>query len=189
MRRFRSAPLWVLLPVLFVTTGGSWWALGLVAFPGERPLAAHVLVATAFGGVMTVVFGLLIARARRRAGSAGELALMGRAARTGEVPVGADLRRWTTTFEDWRRQHRRTRWLSPVVFGVLVLDAVWLASTASPVWWAFVVFFVVALVATVVDGARRMPVLEAVLAELRRRAADEPPAVPAPTASPTDAPR
>lgn len=167
MARFRSLPLRVLLPLLFVLTALLWLGIGFVVMPGDQPLVARLIGAVFYAGAMTAFFGVFISRARRRAGGADELSRMQAAVKTGALPPDADSSTWIPTFEKWQNQYRTMRWLSPVMFMALIALSLWLASTADPIWLVFAVFFLAALIWTTIDAWRGYGKLTRMLHELR----------------------
>ncbi len=175
MRWFRTMPMWALVPILFVVVGGAWLLIGLVTMPRDQPIAIRLIGTVWYGGVMAAVFGVWIARARRRAGGAAELHTVQQGLRRGEVPEGVDVSAWSATADVQRRQLRRNLWLGPLVFGLMIVLALWLALSQSPVWWFGVVFFVGFLTWSVVSTPRLLRSTERVREELRRRSGAEGP--------------
>jgi hypothetical protein len=180
LERFRSLPMPVLLPVLFVVLGALWLGIGYVVFPADQPLVARLIGTLFYAGAMTVFFGVYIGRARRRSGGPSELVRMQRAMKSGVVPADVATEPWTAMFEQWHRQYRRTRWLGPAFFGVMTLLVVALALTQSAIWWIGLVFLLGVLVVTTIDVRRGLRTIPVVLDELHHRArtgthADGPP--------------
>lgn len=160
----------VLLPVLFLFAGGLWFVIGLLVSPRDMSLLGRAIGTVFYAGVMTAFFGVWISQARRRAGGATELTDVQRGLQRGEVPEDADLGRWSATVDEHHRQLRRSRWFGPVVFGVMVVLAIWLALTGTPWWWFGVAFFVGFLLFSVITTPRALAKAEVVREELRRRA-------------------
>lgn len=173
MRRFRSLPMRVLLPVLFVLMGGGWFAIMLVTMPYPVPIVVRILSAVFYAGAMTAFFGVWIGRQRRLAGGPDRLQSIGRSFRSGNMPADADPSTWRPLIEHWQQQFRRQRWFAPLVFLPMTALGVWLALTDAPFWWAAVVLFVGMLVWSLVDTPRRLRTADAMLAELDRREADD----------------
>jgi hypothetical protein len=171
LERFRSLPMPVLLPVLFVVLAALWLGIGYVVFPADQPLVVRLIGTLFYAGAMTVFFGMYIARARRRSGGSSELARMQRALKSSEVPADVPLEPWITTFEQWNREHRRNRWFGPVVFGTMTVLGVGLALSQNAIWWCGVVFFVGILVWTIISTRRALRTIPVVLDELRHRPA------------------
>jgi membrane protein implicated in regulation of membrane protease activity len=168
MSAFRTLPLWALVPVMFLLTGGMFFALQLLFSP-EKSVLGWGIASLFYAASMSAVFGLLIARARRRAGGPEQLERMRRAYRTGDVPLDADLPTWSAEAERQERLLLRNRWFGPLVFGLLALLGIWLALTESPFWWASVAFFAgfgVVGAATTPRGLRKVARVQE---ELRRR--------------------
>jgi Zn-dependent membrane protease YugP len=93
-----------------------------------------------------------------------------RGLKRGEVPEDADLATWSATVDEHRRQLRRSLWFGPVVFGAMVVLAIWLALTSTPWCWFGVAFFVGFLLFSVITTPRALAKAEVVREELRRRA-------------------
>lgn len=168
MSAFRTLPLWALVPVLFVLTGGAFFALQLLLSP-EGSVLGWGIGSLFYAAAMSASFGLLIARARRRAGGSEELERMRRAYRTGDVPLDADLPTWSAEAERQERLLRRNRWSGPLVFGLFTLLGIWLALTESPFWWAFVAFFIGLGVVGAATTPRGLRKIEGMREQLRRR--------------------
>lgn len=160
----------VLLLVLFLSTGGLWFVIGLFVFPREMPPLWRAIGTVFYAGAMTAFFGVWISRARRRAGGATQLADVQRGLKRGEVPEDADLGRWSATVDDQHRQLRRSLWSGPVIFGVMIVLAIWLALSSTPWWWFGVAYFAGFLLMSVITTSRALAKAEAVREELRRRA-------------------
>ena len=160
----------VLLPVLFLFAGGLWFGIGLLVSPRDMSLLGRAIATVFYAGAMTAFFGVWISQARRRAGGATELTDVQRGLKRGEVPEDADLARWSATVDEHHRQLRRSLWFGPVVFGVMVVLAIWLALTSAPWWWFGVAFFVGFLLFSVITTPRALAKAEVVRDELRRRA-------------------
>jgi len=160
----------VLLPVLFLFAGGTWFVIGLLVSPRDMSLLGRVVATVFYAGVMTAFFGVWISRARRRAGGATQLTDVQRGLKRGEVPEDADLGRWSATVEEHHRQLRQSLWSGPVVFGVMIVLALCLALTSTPWWWFGVAIFVAFLLFSVITTPRALAKAEVVREELRRRA-------------------
>jgi len=169
MARFRTLPLPALLVVLFVVTGALWFGIGVIVMPGDQPVLVRLIGTIFYAGVMTAVFGFMIARARRLAGGVTDLAEMRAAFKAGSIPPGVEPGRWVPTFEKWERQYRLNRWFGPVTFVAFAALTAWLALSEGPVWWLFTVFFVAAMIWSAVDSWRGSAKVTVMLAELRRR--------------------
>ena len=169
MPRFRSLPLRALLPVVFVLVAAMWLGVGVLVMPADQPLLARVIGTVLYAGLMTVFFGVLISRARRAAGGVDELSRMQAATKAGAVPPDAEPSTWIPMLEKWQNQNRRARWLSPVAFTGSLALSVWLASTTGWIWLVVSLFFVVALVSSMIGPRRSSARLTRMLRELRSR--------------------
>jgi len=152
MARFQSLPLQVLLPLFFVFMASLWLGIGFVVMPGDQPLVVRLIGTVFYAGAMTAFFGVAISRARRSAGSVDELSRMAAALKAGAVPLDVDASTWIPMLEKWQNLNRVTRWLAPALFTGMGALSLWLASTAGPIWFAFTVFFLAALVFTTVSA-------------------------------------
>lgn len=170
VHRLRSLPMPVLLPVLFLFAGGLWFLIGMFVSPRDMSLLGRAIGAVFYAGAMTAFFGVWISRARRRAGGVTQLTDVQRGLKRGEVPEDADPATWTATVDEHHRQLRRNLWFGPVVFGVMIVLALWLALTSTPWWWFGVAFFVGFLLFSVITTPRALAKAEVVREELRRRA-------------------
>lgn len=170
VHRLRSLPMPVLLPVLFLFAGGLWFLIGMFVSPRDMSLLGRAIGAVFYAGAMTAFFGVWISRARRRAGGTTQLTDVQRGLKRGEVPEDADPATWTATVDEHHRQLRRNLWFGPVVFGVMIVLALWLALTSTPWWWFGVAFFVGFLLFSVITTPRALAKAEVVREELRRRA-------------------
>ncbi|MBO9039767.1 hypothetical protein [Curtobacterium flaccumfaciens] len=160
----------VLLPVLFLFAGGLWFLIGMFVSPRDMSLLGRAIGAVFYAGAMTAFFDVWISRARRRAGGTTQLTDVQRGLKRGEVPEDADPATWTATVDEHHRQLRRNLWFGPVVFGVMIVLALWLALTSTPWWWFGVAFFVGFLLFSVITTPRALAKAEVVREELRRRA-------------------
>ncbi|MDT0232119.1 hypothetical protein [Curtobacterium sp. BRB10] len=160
----------VLLPVLFLFGGGLWFLIGMFVSPRDMSLLGRAIGAVFYAGAMTAFFGVWISRARRRAGGTTQLTDVQRGLKRGEVPEDADPATWSATVDEHHRQLRRNLWFGPVVFGVMIVLALWLALTSTPWWWFGVAFFVGFLLFSVITTPRALAKAEVVREELRRRA-------------------
>ncbi|MCS6562348.1 MULTISPECIES: hypothetical protein [Curtobacterium] len=160
----------VLLPVLFLFAGGLWFLIGMFVSPRDMSLLGRAIGAVFYAGAMTAFFGVWISRARRRAGGTTQLTDVQRGLKRGEVPEDADPATWTATVDEHHRQLRRSLWFGPVVFGVMIVLALWLALTSTPWWWFGVAFFVGFLLFSVITTPRALAKAEVVREELSRRA-------------------
>ncbi len=170
VHRLRSLPMPVLLPVLFLFAGGLWFLIGMFVSPRDMSLLGRAIGAVFYAGAMTAFFGVWISRARRRAGGTTQLTDVQRGLKRGEVPEDADPATWTATVDEHHRQLRRSLWFGPVVFGVMIVLALWLALTSTPWWWFGVAFFVGFLLFSVITTPRALAKAEVVREELSRRA-------------------
>lgn len=170
VHRLRSLPMPVLLPVLFLFAGGLWFLIGMFVSPRDMSLLGRAIGAVFYAGAMTAFFGVWISRARRRAGGTTQLTDVQRGLKRGEVPEDADPATWTATVDEHHRQLRRNLWFGPVVFGVMIVLALWLALTSTPWWWFGVAFFVGFLLFSVITTPRALAKAEVVREELSRRA-------------------
>lgn len=170
VHRLRSLPMPVLLPVLFLFAGGLWFLIGMFVSPRDMSLLGRAIGAVFYAGAMTTFFGVWISRARRRAGGTTQLTDVQRGLKRGEVPEDADPATWSATVDEHHRQLRRNLWFGPVVFGVMIVLAFWLALTSTPWWWFGVAFFVGFLLFSVITTPRALAKAEVVREELRRRA-------------------
>ena len=169
MPRFRSLPLRALLPVVFVLLAAMWLGVGVVVMPADQPLLARVIGTVLYAGLMTVFFGVVISRARWAAGGVDELSRMQAATKAGAVPPDVEPATWIPMLEKWQNQNRRARWLSPVAFTGSLALSVWLASTTGWIWLVVSLFFVVALVSSMIGPRRSSARLTRMLSELRSR--------------------
>ncbi|XNN87313.1 hypothetical protein ACL00T_13230 [Curtobacterium flaccumfaciens] len=160
----------VLLPVLFLFAGGLWFLIGMFVSPRDMSLLGRAIGAVFYAGAMTAFFGVWISRARRRAGGTTQLTDVQRGLKRGEVPEDADPATWTATVDEHHRQLRRSLWFGPVVFGVMIVLALWLALTSTPWWWFGVAFFVGFLLFSVITTPRALAKAEVVREEASRRA-------------------
>lgn len=168
MSAFRTLPLWALVAVLFVLTGGLFFVLQLLLSP-EGSVLGWGIASLFYAAGMSAVFGFVIARARHRAGGPEQLERMRRAYQTGDIPPDADLSTWSADAERQERLLRRNRWFGPLVFGLFTLLGIWLALTDSPFWWAMVALFVGFGVVGVATTPRSLRKVARVQEELRRR--------------------
>jgi hypothetical protein len=187
MDRIRRLPLPALLPILFVVVGGLYFLFGLAGNPSREHVVARLIGALFYATGMTVVFGILIAVRRRKAGGADAVTAMQRTIRTGAVPADADTTTWIPELERYRVRYRRNRWAVPIMFVVFAALCVTLALSASPVWWLFLVLFAALCAYSVWETRRALRNLDASLDELRRRPITSAPAgsalgTPQPTA-------
>lgn len=169
MDRIRRLPLPALLPIVFVVVGGLYFALGLLTDPRHLNVVVRLIGALVYAIGITVFFGITIARRRRKAGGADEVAAMLRTTRTGTVPDGVDTVRWTAELERYRVRYRRNRWSLPILVGLFVALTVWLALTLDPVWWLFLAVFVGLFGYALWETRRALRNLDRALDELRRR--------------------
>ncbi|ROP78668.1 hypothetical protein EDF18_1324 [Frigoribacterium sp. PhB107] len=169
MARFRSLPLRALLPLLFVLLAALWLGIGVVVMPAEQPVIARLISTVVYAGAMTAFLGVVISRARRRAGGVDELSRMQAAVKAGALPVDVDSSTWIPMLEKWRDQNRRSRWLAPVVFTGFIALSLWLASTAGPVWFVLALVFLALLIVSTVSAWRGYDRLTRILDELRHR--------------------
>jgi hypothetical protein len=182
--RFRSLPLWALLPIVFVLVAVIDIGFSAMTPDDHQRFAAHLVSGLIYAAVMTAFVGIMISVRRRRAGGAANLTEMQHALRSGELPQDADARTWLPEFERWERQFRRNRWTAPIVFGLATLLAVWLATQNGPAWLLFGVLFVGVTVWSVLSSNRYLGRLHRMIAELRQRPAAQgfvPDDAPAPT--------
>ena len=186
MDRIRRLPLPALLPIMFVVVGGLYFLIGLAGDSSHENVLARLIGALFYATGMTVVFGILIAVRRRKAGGAEAVTAMQRTIRTGAVPADADTATWIPELERYRIRYRRNRWAVPVMFVVFAAVCVSLALSVSPVWWLFLVLFAGLCVYSVWETRRALRNLDASLEELRRRPITSAPAGSAPgTPQPT----
>lgn len=169
MARFRSLPLRALLPLLFVLLAALWLGIGVVVMPAEQPVIARLISTVVYAGAMTAFLGVVISRARRRAGGVDELSRMQAAVKAGALPLDVDSSTWIPMPEKWRDQNRRSRWLAPVVFTGFIALSLWLASTAGPVWFVLALVFLALLIVSTVSAWRGYDRLTRILDELRHR--------------------
>ncbi|TDT66461.1 hypothetical protein [Frigoribacterium sp. PhB116] len=169
MARFRSLPLRALLPLLFVLLAALWLGIGVVVMPAEQPVIARLISTVVYAGAMTAFLGVVISRARRRAGGVDELSRMQAAVKAGALPLDVDSSTWIPMLEKWRDQNRRSRWLAPVVFTGFIALSLWLASTAGPVWFVLALVFLALLIVSTVSAWRGYDRLTRILDELRHR--------------------
>ncbi|WP_267424046.1 MULTISPECIES: hypothetical protein [unclassified Curtobacterium] len=169
MDRIRRLPLPALLPIMFVVVGGLYFLIGLAGDSSHEHVLARLIGALFYATGMTVVFGILIAVRRRKAGGADAVTAMQRTIRTGAVPADADTATWIPELERYRVRYRRNRWVVPVVFVLFAVTCVTLAISAGPVWWLFLVLFAGLCVYSVWETRRALRNLDASLEELRRR--------------------
>jgi hypothetical protein len=111
----------------------------------------------------------VISRARRAAGGVDELSRMQAATKAGAVPPDVEPATWIPMLEKWQSENRRARWLSPVAFTGCLAVSVWLASTTGWIWLVVSLFFVVALISSMIGPRRSSARLTRMLGELRSR--------------------
>lgn len=169
MARFRSLPLRLLLPLLFILLAALWLGIGVLVMPGEQSVIARLVGTIFYAGAMTAFFGVVISRARRGAGGVDELSRMQAAVKAGAVPPDVDSLTWIPMLEKWHDQNRRWRWLAPVMFTGFLTLSLWLASTTGPVWSVLALVFLVLLIVSTVSAWRGHDKLARMLDELRGR--------------------
>lgn len=169
MDRIRRLPLPALLPVLFVIVGGLYFLVGLAANPSREGIIARLIASLFYATGMTVVFGVVIAVRRRKAGGADAVAAMLRTIRAGAVPADADPATWVPELERYQVRYRRNRWSVPVMVAVFAALAVYLGVAVSPVWWLLLVLFLALGAYSMWETRRALRNLATALGELRRR--------------------
>lgn len=159
------------LGVVFAWFAGTWFVLtfgSALLFGTERLVVAVVIArvigALVFAGAMTAI----VAYRRRKLGGTGMTVAITRAIREGRAPSGADPDEWVPPLRDQRRATARSRWLSPVVFGLFaVLGIVLVAVDRYDVLgWIAVVAFVAIGIIVALQATRTLRRIDAVLVQL-----------------------
>ncbi len=145
MDRMRALPLPALLPLIFALLFAAWFALGMLVEADDFAPLQRAVGAFFYASIATVCFGFAIRNRRRRLGGAQASVVVQRAVRTGALPEHerVDASVWRPELELLRRRYRSTLAIVPVMAVLGAGFSIWAAFTITPLWWGFLVVFVV----------------------------------------------
>ena len=158
---------------MFAITAVLFFAVGAGTRLLDHGVDATYLIVRGVGSVvLAAAFTWRFTRTRRDVGGADGLASLRTALRTGELPAEVDRAGWEAALTRRDRVLRRTRWLTPLVAGVLAVFGAWtiFAVPHATAVGALLLLIAVALgVVAVIRTRQALPRIHSLLEQLESR--------------------